>query len=411
MPMTTLPDKPKLRRLEAFPVSDDNRGPLYVIRDPCGLAQGLITLSPVAMFILSLMDGEHGLLDIQETFARHTLQILPRQQLEDMVRQLDEAHFLDSPAFEAYLNSLVEAYRAAPARISGSEESFGAPPGQIGTVIQKMLFDGQEVPARSNRRLLGLVAPHLDYPRGAPAYSKAYRLVAATQPPRRVIILGTNHFGQASSAVATRKDFQTPLGTTRTDCAFINALEDRLGAGLCEHEFDHQREHSVELQLLILQHLLGAERFEIVPLLCPDVCGPTGTAPYDGKGVDLRDLGKAIGELLRADRTPTLIVAGADLSHVGGQFGDQRDLDAAFLQEVEQKDREALDALINRGCEAFVSVLKSRENDTRVCSAGCIYAMMTALHGAQPELLTYHQAANPEAGNGVTCAAIAVWEK
>ena len=46
-------------------MSDDARGPLYVIRDPCGLAQGLITLSPIAMFILSLMDGEHRLLDIQ----------------------------------------------------------------------------------------------------------------------------------------------------------------------------------------------------------------------------------------------------------------------------------------------------------------------------------------------------------
>ncbi|MDM8004925.1 MAG: AmmeMemoRadiSam system protein B [Phycisphaerae bacterium] len=410
--MTALPDKPKLRRVEAFPVSDgEARRPLYVIRDPCGLAQGLITLSPVAMLILSLMDGENDLLDIQELFARHTLQLLPRQQLEDMVRQLDEAHFLDSPAFEAHYNSLVEDYRAAPARVSGGEESFGAAPGQMGTVIRQMLFDGQDTPGRINRKLVGLVAPHLDYPRGAPAYSKAYRLVAATSPPRRVIILGTNHFGQSSSVVATRKDFQTPLGTTKTDGPFIESLEKRLGTGLCEHEFDHQREHSVELQLLILQHLLGPERFEIVPVLCPDVCGPTGTAPYDGRGADLHEFGEAVGELVRADGTPTLIVAGADLSHVGGQFGDQRDLEATFLQEVERKDREALDALVSQGCEAFVKVLKARENDTRVCSAGCIYAMMTALPGGRPELLTYHQAANPQAGNGVTCAAIAVWEK
>jgi len=408
--MTTLPDKPKLRRVEAFPVNDgEGRGPLYVIRDPCGLAEGLITLSPIAMFILSLMDGQRDLLDIQEIFARHTRQLLRRQQLEDMVRQLDEAHFLDSPAFDAYFNSLVEGYRAAPARISAGEESFGAEPGQMSTVIQRMLFDGQNTPAKIDRKLVGLVAPHLDYPRGTPAYSQAYRLVAATAPPRRVIILGTNHSGQASGPVATRKDFQTPLGTTKTDRAFITALEKRMGADLCEHEFDHQREHSVELQLLVLQHLLGPERFEIVPVLCPDVCGPTGTAPYDGKGIDLRSLSEALGELVRADGVPTLIVAGADLSHIGAQFGDERDLDAAFLQEIESKDREALDALVRHGHDAFVDVLKARENDTRVCSAGCIYAMMTALPGGRAELLTYHQAVNREAGNGVTCAAVAVW--
>lgn len=408
--MTALPDKPKLRRVEAFPVNDgEGRGPLYVIRDPFGLAQGLITLSPVAMLILSLMDGERDLLDIQEVFARHARQLLPRQQLEDMVRQLDEAHFLDSPAFDAYFNSLVEGYRAAPARISAGEESFGAERGQMSTVIQRMLFDGQATPAKTDRKLVGLVAPHLDYPRGAPAYSHAYRLVAATAPPRRVIILGTNHFGQASGPVATRKDFQTPLGTTKTDRAFIAALEKRMGADLCEHEFDHQREHSVELQLLILQHLLGPEQFEIVPVLCPDVCGPTGTAPYDGKGVDLRSFSEAVGELAGTDDVPTLIVAGADLSHVGGQFGDERDLDVTFLQEVERKDREALDALVNHGRDAFVDVLRARENNTRVCSAGCIYAMMTALPGGRAELLSYHQAANREAGNGVTCAAVAVW--
>ena len=72
-------------------------------------------------------------------------------------------------------------------------------------------------------------------------------------------------------------------------------------------------------------------------------------------------------------------------------------------------DRQALDALVNQDCEAFAKVLRDRENDTRVCSAGCIYAMMTALPGAKAELLAYHQAAERESGTGVTCAAVAVW--
>jgi len=387
----------------------EDAGPLFVIRDPTGLADGLVTLSPVAMFILSLMNGQRSLLDIQEIFARRSRQLLPRAQLEDIVRQLDEAHFLDSPAFAAYLQSLVDAYQAAPARVSAGEESFGAEPGRLGAMIQEMLFDGRESQPKLSRRLAGLVAPHLDYPRGRPAYALAYGVLASARAPRRVIVLGTNHFGRASTPVATRKDFQTPLGITRTDRVFIEAAETRLGTSLCEQEFDHQREHSVELQVLILQHLLGPDQFELVPALCPDVCEPIDESSGDGRASQVREFGEAIGELIRADEVPTLIVAGADLSHIGWQFGDERDLDADFLREVERKDRQALDALLDGGRDAFVEMLRQRENDTRVCSAGCIYAMMAALPGAKAELLGYHQAVNREAGNGVTCAALAIW--
>jgi MEMO1 family protein len=410
VPMTPLPDQPKLRPVEAFPVNQgEGAGPLFVIRDPAGLADGVVTLSPVAMFILSLMDGQHSLLDIQETFARQSRHRLPPEQLEDIVRQLDQAHFLDSPAFTAYFQSLVDAYRAAPARVSAGEESFGAQPGQLGQMIQGMLFDGCKPQPKTGGRLLGLVAPHLDYPRGQPAYALAYRVLASASPPRRVVVLGTNHFGWASSPVATRKDFQTPLGTTRTDRAFIEALETRLGGSLCEQEFDHQREHSVELQVLIVQQLLGADQFELVPVLCPDVCGPARDPSSDGQCGTVREFGEALGEVIRADGAPTVVVAGADLSHVGWQFGDERDLDADFLREVENKDRQALEALLDRGRDAFVDVLRQRENETRVCSAGCIYAMMTALPASKAELLGYHQAVNRDAGNGVTCAAVAVW--
>jgi AmmeMemoRadiSam system protein B len=224
------------------------------------------------------------------------------------------------------------------------------------------------------------------------------------------VILGTNHFGRATAPVATRKDFQTPLGLTRTDGEFLSRLDQRCGADLCAHEFDHQREHSVELQVLVLQHLLGADNFEIVPVLCHDPCGPPGTAPYDGHGVDLRVFAEALGGLIREDDTPTVVIAGADLSHVGRRFGDDRELDADFLREIERRDHEALEQVANNSAGPFVETLRNRANNTRVCSAGCIYALMTALPQARGELLRYHQAVDPEGGTGVTCTAMAFWD-
>jgi AmmeMemoRadiSam system protein B len=199
-------------------------------------------------------------------------------------------------------------------------------------------------------------------------------------------------------------DFATPLGVTRTDRAFVEALERHCG-NLRAHEYDHAREHSVELQLLICQHLWGAQSFELVAALCPDPCGPTGTAPRDGCGADLGEFGAALRDAIAANGADTLVIAGADLSHIGAHFGDERALDDAFCAEVSARDGAALAHLEANAPTHFVAEVARDDNPTRVCSAGCIYAAMTALPDAQVRVLRYHQAVDADAQVGVTCAA------
>lgn len=399
---------PAIRPIEVFPTTEQG---MLVVQDPTGLATGALTITPAGLFILSCCDGSRDLDQIRQAFRDKFEEDVPRDRLEHMLEQLDAAHYLDSPAFAAYYQSLVEEYRAAPARVSAEAASFGADGDGLAPLIAGMLAGTSTTFTSPDRRhLVGLIAPHLDYPRGAPCYADAYATLTLGRPAERFVIFGTNHFGQAGGPVATRKDFQTPLGTTRVDRTFLEVLSNRCGADLCEHELDHQREHSIELQLLILQHMFGPDSFEIVPILCQDPCGPTGTASRDGKGVDLKVLAETIGELVREDDTPTVIIAGADLSHVGHRFGDERELDADFLGAIERKDRQKLEPVLAGRPEAFTKYLIESENDTRICSVGCIYALMTALPNARPELLRYHQAADPQSGTGVTCSAIAFWE-
>jgi AmmeMemoRadiSam system protein B len=227
-------------------------------------------------------------------------------------------------------------------------------------------------------------------------------------PIERAVILGTNHFGRGCGVVATDKPFETPLGTTSTDRAFLAEVERAGGAGLCDNDFDHQREHSVELQVLILQHLFGPTNFQIVPLLCPDPCGPTGTA-CDGQGMDLRVFAEALGKVLQSRARGTVVIAGADLSHFGRRFGDDCDLEPPFLIEVERKDREVLGAMVAGRSDLFLESIKGRGNDTRICSAGSLYTLMTALAGARAELLQYHQAVDRDSGTAVSCSAMVLW--
>ena len=401
---------PSLRPVEVLP-ADYNGQQVLVVHDPAGQAAGTMAISGPTLFILSLLDGENGPEQIQVAFGSQFGRVLPRQQLDDLIEQLDEALYLDSARFAEHLAAQMVAYQAAPTRRSDNAEALGAEKDGLAPTLQRLLADNERIQPQTQRSvLLGLVAPHLDFARGQACYADVYGLLVERARARRFVILGTNHFGQATSVVATRKDFETPLGTTQTDHDFIDALGARCGFDLCACESDHQREHSVELQVLMLQHVLGASNFEIVPVLCSDPCQAASRMSHNGRSADLQVFGERLSELIRRDGGETIIIAGADLSHVGPRFGDDCDLQDAFLAEVGRKDRDTIDAILAGDPARFLETLTSHENSTRICSVGCLYGLMTALPGAEAELLRYHQAVDEPSWTGVTCASITFWD-
>ncbi len=401
---------PRLRPIEVQPTHQDGRQ-ILVVQDPCGFAAGPIAVSGPALFILTLLNGEHSPQQIREQFQAQFGVPLPAEQLDRLFEQLDVALYLDNDRFAAHVAAERERYRAAPARVSDHEEALGADEDGLRPTLTRLLRDQERVePQRASGRLAGVIAPHLDFARGQPCYADVYGLLANLPPAGRFVILGTNHRGLGASVVATGKDFQTPLGTTRTDRAFLAALADGCGADLCEHELDHLREHSVELQVLLLQHVLGPDAFEIVPILCPDPCGPLGMEPPDGDGFDLRVLGRTLRDLVAHDPVPTVIIAGADLSHIGRPFGDDRDLNEGWLAEVARRDQTALQAIIDGDEDGFLRQLTADDNSTHVCSAGCIFTLACALPDTRRERLRYHQAVSWDHGLCVSCCSVLFWE-
>jgi len=394
--------KPRLRPVEAFRLPDGG-GVTIGVRDRSGLSEVMLSLSAPALHIMSMMDGDHTCDDIRRQFQTQFGAPLAGDTLHSMISHLEDAHFLEGPGFEAFYQSLLHEYRNGRTREMPHASALGIDDGH-GAIFDEMLADvnGQG----SSRKVVGLIAPHLDYPRGRPCYAAAFATLRNQSPPVRVIILGTNHFGRSTSVVATGNDFSTPLGVTKVDRSFLGKLEERCG-DLRTFELDHAGEHSIELQVAWLQHVFGPDAFTIVPLLCPDPCGPTGTAPLDGRGVDLREFALTLGKLIRNDAGETLILAGADLSHVGAAFGDERPLDDAFLDEVRKRDQQALDRIVAGEVDAFLQCVAEQENPTRVCSAGCIFVLAAALPDASATFLGYHQAVDPSTQTCVTCAAMA----
>lgn len=399
--------KPHLRSVEAFRLPETNhpdKEDLIGLSDPTGISEVVLTMSLPALHILSLMDGTNTCDEIIHRYSISQKQKLSKDTITTMLNHLQNAHFLKGPSFDNHYRSMITDYRKKRIREMPNAATLGIVDGS-GQIFDEMLTQAEPKPI--TKPLRGAVAPHLDYPRGTPCYAQTYASLQNRSTPDRVIILGTNHFGLSTSIVTTANDFQTPLGITRTDQSFIKKIEEKCG-DLRQHELDHAREHSIELQVAWLQHLYGANQFEMAAFLCHDPCGPNGTASYDGKGIDLNDFVDALHDTIASDHKDTLIIAGADLSHVGKQFGDSRPLDDSFLQEVNDHDREALSRLENHGPDAFVQYLSEKENYTRVCSAGCIFVLAKALPDASIHILRYHQAVDQSTQTCVTCASIAV---
>jgi AmmeMemoRadiSam system protein B len=412
--MDAVPEYPCLRPVEAIP--DPERGRV-VLRDPTQLASGILVVGVAELTLLSLLDGRRSHREIQGEYARQTGQLLFSTELEALLEELGAGGFLGGPPFEGYYEGLAAEYLQAPYRPLRDRDGFGAPAKSLGVYLDRALEEagrGGEGEKPPSKRLAGLVTPHLDFPRGLPCYRDGYAALrrhegSLPSGARRVVILGTNHFGRSRSVVATSKDFETPWGVVPTDRPFLERLQAECGGSLAPYELDHLREHSIELQAVWLHHLFG-DRVRIVPFLCPDPSGPRGTRAGDAEGVDLREFALALGHLVRQDPTPTLLVASADLSHVGRYFGDEKALDERFLRSVRRSDGTALAFVDGNEPEPFRLHVAGTGNPTRVCSVGCLYALMVALGPeAEAQRLRYHQAVTEEIENCVTSAAYAFY--
>ena len=135
----------------------------------------------------------------------------------------------------------------------------------------------------------------------------------------------------------------------------------------------------------------------------------TGTAPADGNGADLGEFADALAEMIASDHARTVVIASADFSHVGQRFGDEDPTTEDFLANVGLYDRKLLSLIEEREDDAFVSAVRVADNRTRICSVGCVYALLRALPTRPAQIIRYHQAVDMDEETNVTCCAAAIW--
>jgi len=423
--------RPKVRPLRAFPAQVQGKQ-MMGLTDARQISDKVVLTSPAFQSVLPMLTGEKSVPEIVEEVG-HGLEV---QTLEAFVAQLDDAGLLDGPVFERLWSKLREEFDASEI----------LPPGPTAAMADQLVVAAlgdkatdQDKAEQGPRRLAealdawidealkdaedpsfnelprAIVAPHIDYPRGWMNYAAVWGRMRVVDRPARVVVLGTNHFGFSTGVCGCDKGFESPLGVCNADQDLIRRLRESLGDALFEHRFDHEREHSIELQIPWIQHCLGAdENGDFCPIFAALVHDPSvnNGESYDGKGVSIQAFVEALGPAIEAMPGRTLIVCSADLSHAGPAFGDQQTLigDAAeveaFRNRVVSHDKEMLE-LVRRGKPMeLVASMAWQQNPTRWCSTGSLVATLMLVKPEAVKMLCYAAAIDPQGLSMVSSSAM-----
>ena len=221
-----------------------------------------------------------------------------------------------------------------------------------------------DAPSRRKSTFLGAVVPHAGLMYSGHVAAAVYD---AMDLPRRLIILCPNHSGTgAAVAIDARGGWRTPLGTVPIDEALASELQAE-STVFEEDSVAHAREHSLEVQLPLLQYLTA---FTFVPIcmrtpnlaLCEEVGGAIARVVQRHS-----EMGEQIG-----------ILASSDMNH----YQDQ--------QTTLRKDQRAIDEILSLDPRSLWKVVLGE--DISMCGFIPTTAMLIAVNllGARDASLIRH---------------------
>jgi len=215
----------------------------------------------------------------------------------------------------------------------------------------RAMLDGflNEVPPQPlEGRLVGLIAPHAGYIYSGQVAAYAYRQLRGMSFPKVVVVSPVHRIYTGEFATTDKAYYETPLGLVPVDTESIAALE-----GLVRlNHVSQDMEHSLEIQLPFLQHVLG--KFALTPIMI-------GDQEWESAVRLGQALTKAVGE------HPALLVASTDLSHFH-RYETAVRLDKLVLDHITAYDPEGLSRTLD-------------SHKAEACGGGPVMAVMLAAQG------------------------------
>ncbi|HUT53907.1 MAG TPA: AmmeMemoRadiSam system protein B [bacterium] len=151
----------------------------------------------------------------------------------------------------------------------------------------------------AREKVIGALAPHAGWMYSGRAAGLLYSRI---EIPETVVVMCPNHRGLgADAAVMAEGSWELPTGEVQLDGALARAIMARCGF-LRDDARAHQNEHSLEVQVPLLQHF--RPDFKLTPISLSRVSLE-----------ECEELGRAIADAVEEQGRETLVVASSDMTH------------------------------------------------------------------------------------------------
>lgn len=222
---------------------------------------------------------------------------------------------------------------------------------------------GKMPPTDSDQKIYGVICPHAGFVYSGPVACHSFYSISSSAS-KLAIITGPNHYGIGQS-IASMIDvsWKTPLGLVEVDSE--STLELRDGLDILELDsFSHSKEHSIEVQVPMLQETFSHE-MKILPVSLINQEQKTATK-----------VGSAIAKI--AQKKDALLIGSSDFTHYEeNEFAHRQDL-------------ALIDPILKLDVDEFYKILYERH--VTACGFGAIASTMIAckeLGATEGKLLKY----------------------
>ena len=383
---------PALRMNLDFAPSPLADRPGLLIRDPFRFSDTTLIIPPPLVECLSFFDGEHTELDLREWLVRRTGELTVGDFQRQLQETLSEAGFLLDDKYEQLRAERLREFEESPARQpTHAGSAYPDEQDRLAAMLNQYLT-AEAPPDPEDGPLLGIAAPHVSLEGGWRCYQAAYRALKASYADRTFVILGTSHYGEAGKFGLTRKNYATPFGEAQCDIAGVDYLAQAAPQAVTLEDYCHSVEHSIEFQVIFLQHLFGPQ-VRILPVLCGSFQRSIQEGGLPEQEETVRRFFDALGELASRQGPNLFWVLGIDLAHMGRRYGDPYAAEAnqGPMQDVAARDRRRLECVQAGDREGFWRLVQQNHDDLKWCGAAPLYTFLSALPQARGRLLRYEQ--------------------
>jgi MEMO1 family protein len=383
---------PRLRMDLDFMPSPAPEHPGLFIRDPYRYSDAMLVIPPGLIECLDCFDGAHTPLDLRAALVQVTGDLQVSEIETKLTEALDQAGFLENGTFEAMRDARRREFAAHPMRAPAHAGSaYPAEQEELAATMRRYA-EGGNGNGSPRRGLMGIAAPHVSPEGGWQSYREAYGVLGPEHRDRTFVVLATSHYGAPERFGLTRKAFRTPLGEVANDTRLTDWLADRAPKSIEMEDFCHSFEHTIELQLIFLQHALGAG-VRILPILC----GPFARSIARGGKPEDDDKAKAfleaLGEMREREGDKLFWILGVDMAHMGARYQDRFAAHAGegIMAAVDERDRKRIARINACDSDGFWNLVQENRDDLKWCGSSPFYTFLKTAPDARGELLRYEQ--------------------